>query len=223
VLLYGQDPAYGDLLSYVLEAEGYQVRQANIPHARSDRRAVPHADVVVLDLGSTGHAQGRLRRSAALCTQSGTPLVLLVDDAAAARALRPLLGDRGQAVVRARGARGIVLAVREVLAGGASPPAAASLRYADLHMDTSRYRVTRAGQEIHLTPAEFRLLKHFLAHPEHVLTRKQLAQAAWPQKSDVGRRTVDVYVGRLRRALTSAAQRDLIRTVWSIGYALTAR
>src|SRR3546814_12988048 len=45
----------------------------------------------------------------------------------------------------------------------------------------------------------------------------QLVQAAWPQKPDVGRRTVDVYVGRLRRTLTSAAQRDLILTVWSIG------
>src|SRR3546814_12619167 len=52
---------------------------------------------------------------------------------------------------------------------------------------------------------------------------KQLVQAAWPQKPDVGRRTVDVSVGRLRRTLTSAAQRDLILTVWSIGYALTAR
>ena len=224
VVLYGSDAAYGDLLAYVLEIEGYQVHQTSSRRTSGNRRVVSKADVVVLDLGSTPRAaHERLRQVAALCAQGGTPLVLLTDDATAASALRPLLGDRGQPVVRSRGARGIVLAVREVLEQGAGPCAAGSLSYADLRMDTSRYRVTRAGQDIHLSPAEFRLLKHFLAHPERVLTRKQLAQAAWPQKPDVGRRTVDVYVGRLRRALTPAAQRDLIRTVWSIGYALTAR
>src|SRR5690606_13160026 len=118
------------------------------------------------------------------------------------------------------GAGGIVLALRQALRDDAARPAEDILSYAALHMDTGRYLVTRAGQEIHLTPVEFRLLRHLLAHAEHVLTREQLAQAGWPEKTDVGPRSVDVYVGRLRRALTAAQPRDLIRTVRSIGYAL---
>lgn len=224
VVLKGADAAYCDLLSYVLKTEGFHVVLDVSPGAGGNQQVIARADVVVLELAaSDAHARRRLETVQQACVQSRVPLVLLVDGSRTVNTLASLPGDRGRLVAKSLGARGIVLAVRQALSNDVAQPAEEILSYADLHMDTGRYLVTRAGQEIHLTPVEFRLLRHFMAHAEHVLTREQLAQAGWPQKADVGSRSVDVYVGRLRRALTAAAPRDLIRTVRSIGYALRTR
>lgn len=84
-----------------------------------------------------------------------------------------------------------------------------ALRYADVEMDLITYRVRRGGREIHLSPIEFRLLRHLLAHPEQVVTREELKRAAWQNNVHVGPRTVDVHVGRLRKALRSVSDKDL--------------
>lgn len=221
VVLKGADAAYCDLLAYVLEAEGFHVLQDVGLGAGDNSQTIARADVVVLELaGADAPARQRLQKVQQACVERRVPLVLLAEDSQAVSALTSLLGDRRRLVAKSLGARGIVLALRQALRGDVARPAEDILSYADLHMDTGRYLVTRAGQEVHLTPVEFRLLRHLLAHAEHVLTREQLAQAGWPQKTDVGPRSVDVYVGRLRRALTAAQPRDLIRTVRSIGYAL---
>jgi two-component system phosphate regulon response regulator PhoB len=225
VVLKGADAAYCDLLAYVLETEGFHVVEDVGPAAGNRQHAVAWPDVVVLELvASDAHAHQRLQDVQQACVQRRVPLlVLLADGSQAVNTLGSLLGERSRLVAKSVGARGIILALRQVLRSEVAQPAEEILSYADLHMDTGRYLVTRAGQEIHLTPVEFRLLRHFMAHAEHVLTREQLAQAGWPQKADVGSRSVDVYVGRLRRVLTAAAPRDLIRTVRSIGYALRTR
>ena len=95
------------------------------------------------------------------------------------------------------------------------------LVYADVEMDLATYRVRRAGQEIHLSPIEFKLLHYMLSHPEQVITREELHRAAWRGNIHVGPRTVDVHVGRLRKALSSGGKACLIRTVRSVGYALS--
>ena len=95
------------------------------------------------------------------------------------------------------------------------------LRFADLEMNLNTYRVFRNSQEVHLCPIEFRLLRHMLARPGKVFTRDELIRAAWPSNIFVDARTVDVHIGRLRRTLKAAAERDLIRTVRSAGYAVS--
>jgi two-component system phosphate regulon response regulator PhoB len=95
------------------------------------------------------------------------------------------------------------------------------MRYADIEMDPTTYRVRRSGREIHLSPIEFKLLYRLLSHPEQVVTREELHSAAWRDNIHVGPRTVDVHVGRLRKALTSVGGKSLIRTVRSVGYALS--
>jgi two-component system phosphate regulon response regulator PhoB len=95
------------------------------------------------------------------------------------------------------------------------------MRYADIEMDPTTYRVRRGGREIHLSPIEFKLLYRLLLHPEQVVTREELHIAAWRDNTHVGPRTVDVHVGRLRKVLMSAGGKCLIRTVRSVGYALS--
>jgi two-component system phosphate regulon response regulator PhoB len=90
-------------------------------------------------------------------------------------------------------------------------------------MQLDSMRVECNGMDVQLSPIEFRLLQHFLQKPGYVFSREALIEAAWPQGTFVEPRTVDVHVGRLRRAMRGVLSRDIIRTVRAIGYALDER
>ncbi|WP_353255778.1 phosphate regulon transcriptional regulator PhoB [Hyphomonas sp.] len=90
----------------------------------------------------------------------------------------------------------------------------------DIEIDRVAHRVTRQSDDIHLGPTEFRLLDYFMQHPGRVFSREQLLDTVWGSDVYVEARTVDVHVGRLRKALRNAGGDDPIRTVRSAGYAL---
>ena len=94
------------------------------------------------------------------------------------------------------------------------------IRQGDIVIDRSAHRVKRGGKDVHLGPTEFRLLDYFMQHPGRVFSREQLLNAVWGSDVYVETRTVDVHIGRLRRALTTEESTDPIRTVRSAGYAL---
>ncbi|HZB70384.1 MAG TPA: winged helix-turn-helix domain-containing protein, partial [Sphingomicrobium sp.] len=76
------------------------------------------------------------------------------------------------------------------------------------------------GRSIALGPTEYRLLRHFLEHPQRVFSRQQLLEAVWPHSEEIELRTVDVHVRRLRIALEEGEGSGVIRTVRSEGYSL---
>jgi two-component system phosphate regulon response regulator PhoB len=88
----------------------------------------------------------------------------------------------------------------------------------DVTLDRASHRVKRAGRDVHLGPTEFRLLEHLMQHPGRVFSREQLLDAVWGSDVYVETRTVDVHIGRLRRALNAGMEIDPIRTVRSAGY-----
>ena len=90
----------------------------------------------------------------------------------------------------------------------------------DIIIDRVAHRVMRNEGEIHLGPTEFRLLDYFMQHPGRVFSREQLLDTVWGSDVYVEARTVDVHVGRLRKALRQGGGEDPIRTVRSAGYAL---
>jgi len=90
----------------------------------------------------------------------------------------------------------------------------------DIEMDRAAHRVRRGGKEVHLGPTEYKLLEHLMAHPGRVFSREQLLDSVWGSDVYVEARTVDVHVGRLRKALAAAGDGDPLRTVRSAGYAL---
>ncbi len=94
------------------------------------------------------------------------------------------------------------------------------VRRGDLLIDRVAHRVKRAGQEVHLGPTEFRLLDYLMQHPGRVFSREQLLDAVWGSDVYVEARTVDVHIGRLRKALGVSENDDPIRTVRSAGYSL---
>ena len=97
------------------------------------------------------------------------------------------------------------------------------VRRGDIVIDRVAHRVKRGTEEVHLGPTEFRLLDYFMQHPGRVFSREQLLNAVWGSDIYVETRTVDVHIGRLRRALKCAPEGDPIRTVRSAGYLWTSR
>ena len=94
------------------------------------------------------------------------------------------------------------------------------LEYDDIVLDAETHRITRASKEIRLGPTEFRLLSTFMEKPGRVWSRDQLLDRVWGRDIYVDTRTVDVHIGRLRKALGQYGGEDPIRTVRGAGYAL---
>ena len=101
-------------------------------------------------------------------------------------------------------------------AGGSS----GMLRFADLELDRLRRHVRRGTRILDLSPREFRLLEHFLLHPEQVLTRVSLLQKVWDMSFDPETNVIDAHVSNLRRKLEHAGAVRLIQTVRGVGYVL---
>lgn len=222
VLIAGPDTAYLGLLQYVLEAEGFDVKQADIDSDLLHAAACTAAEILLLD-GTLANdpmagVRGRLNETAGTAQ---LPVIILADHDAMPP---PGTGDhRILYLSKASRPHEIIAGVRRALQGERATPQHETLSYADVDMHLAAHQVRRAGRDIHLTPTEYRLLRHFLEHPERALSRDELARAAWPTKTGVGDRTVDVHMGRLRRALSVEPPDDLIRTIWSVGYALSAK
>ena len=97
------------------------------------------------------------------------------------------------------------------------------LTIGDIELDREKKRVSRAGRDVDLGPTEFRLLEFLMEHPGRVFSREQLLDGVWGSDVYIDERTVDVHVGRLRKALNRGHGTDPIRTVRGAGYALDDR
>lgn len=94
------------------------------------------------------------------------------------------------------------------------------LRHGDLVIDPAAFQARFRGQVLPLRPTEFRLLIHFLAYPDQVFSRAGLIRHLGKEAGKVDERTVDVWIGRLRRGLRAHGVPDPLRTVRSLGYVL---
>ena len=94
------------------------------------------------------------------------------------------------------------------------------LKVGDIVLDREAHRVYRRKNEIRLGPTEFRLLEFLMQHPGRVFSRGQLLDNVWGETIYIDERTVDVHVGRLRKAVNNGRQADIIRTIRGAGYAI---
>jgi len=94
------------------------------------------------------------------------------------------------------------------------------LKVGDILLDREAHRVYRKKNEIKLGPTEFRLLEFMMQHPGRVFSRSQLLDNVWGETIYIDERTVDVHVGRLRKAVNNNRMPDVIRTIRGAGYAI---
>ncbi|HEY7331155.1 MAG TPA: heavy metal response regulator transcription factor [Gemmataceae bacterium] len=97
------------------------------------------------------------------------------------------------------------------------------IRVADLEVDIVRFRASRAGQRLDLTPKEFALLSLLARRAGEVLSRTLIAEQVWDMNFDSDTNVVDVHIRHLRSKVDDPFERKLIHTVRGMGYVLEDR
>jgi two-component system phosphate regulon response regulator PhoB len=208
------------LLRYNLEAAGYAVDSA----ARGDdadlklRENAP--DLVVLDWMLPGVSGIELcRRLRARPETAQLPIIMLTARGEETERVRGLATGADDYIVKPFSVPELLARIGALLRRSNPERVAAILRAGDIELDRERRRVFRAGREIELGPTEFRLLDQLMQNPGRVFSREQLLDRVWGRDVYIDERTVDVHVGRLRKALSAGREGDPIRTVRGSGYA----
>lgn len=221
VLIVEDEAAIGTLLRYNLEREGYRACEAHDGEEALILAAERKPDLVLLDwmlpLVSGIEVCRRLRR---LATARNTPIIMLTARGEEGDKVRGLNSGADDYITKPFSPSELMARVRAVMRRARPGADADHLTCDDLVMDVVGHRIKRGGRDIHLGPTEFRLLRYLLEHPGRVFSREQLLDAVWGSDVYVEPRTVDVHIRRLRKAINEEAERDLIRTVRSAGYAL---
>ncbi|MCK0148514.1 phosphate regulon transcriptional regulator PhoB [Marivita sp. S6314] len=221
VLVVEDEPAQREVLGYNLEAEGFRVVRAENGEEALLLVAEEQPDIIVLDWMMPNVSGIEVCRQ--LKTRSDTrhvPIIMLSARSEEVDRVRGLETGADDYVIKPYSVIELMARVRAQLRR--TRPAAAGMRldYADIVLDAETHRVTRGGEEVKLGPTEFRLLSTFMEKPGRVWSREQLLDRVWGRDIYVDTRTVDVHVGRLRKALTRAGGDDPLRTVRGAGYAL---
>jgi two-component system phosphate regulon response regulator PhoB len=221
LLLVEDDRALADLVTFHFERDGYQITRTGDGEEALILVDEVKPDVILLDWmieGISGiEVCRRLRRRAAT---ANIPIMILSARGEESDRIRGFETGADDYVTKPFSPRELVARVGAVLRRVRPALAGEQLAYADVEMDVAAHRVRRAGRQVPLGPTEFRLLRHFLEHPGRVFSRERLLDAVGSHDPDIESRTVDVHVRRLRQALNSGGQTDLIRTVRSAGYSL---
>lgn len=222
VLIVEDEIAIQKLLAYNLTAAGFDIAQAYDGEEALTLVDERLPDLVLLDwmLPQLSGIElcRRLRRRPE--TQQ-VPIIILTARGEEPDRLRGLETGADDFITKPFSPAELVARVRAVLRRVRPAFAAQLLTFHDLSMDLAAHRVFRNGREVHLSPTEFRLLRHFLENPGRVFSRAQLLDRVWGSELDIELRTVDATIRRLRRALnTSPDDADLLRTVRAEGYSL---
>jgi two-component system phosphate regulon response regulator PhoB len=208
------------LLRYNLESEGYEVDAA----ARGDEAQIKlqesPPDLVILDWMLPGLSGIELcRRIRARRETERLPVIMLTARGEEGDRVRGLATGADDYIVKPFSVPELLARVRALLRRAKPSHVATLLSVGDLELDRETHRVRRDGQELHLGPTEFKLLEFLMQSPGRVFSREQLLDSVWGHDVYIDERTVDVHVGRLRKALHQARKPDPIRTVRGAGYA----
>ena len=221
ILIVEDEAALVTLLRYNLEREGFDVSEAADGEEALLRAQEDKPDLIVLDwmlpLMSGIEVCRRLRR---MPETRAVPIVMLTARGEEADKVRGLEGGADDYVTKPFSPVELIARIRALLRRAQPDLASETLVFADLTMDLAAHRVRRNGRPVHLGPTEFRLLHYLLRNPGRVFSREQRLDAVWGRDVYVEARTVDVHIRRLRKALNSEGDSDLIRTVRAAGYAL---
>ncbi|MCW0019245.1 response regulator transcription factor [Rhizobium sp. BT-226] len=218
--IVSQDADYYLMLSYILKGAGYRTMLVDIPSEAVATAVERDAVAIIVDCQPGSHiladiASGLKERELA----SVVTLIALVAEKAAY--LDILKANVDESFTRPMPPERLLSYLHGAI-GSSSDGTHGRLGpiFDDMKLDVSGRRVLVRGMPVNLSPIEFRLLSALMGEAGRVLSRAELIAVAWPKTAFVEPRTVDVHIGRLRRALRRALGRDVIRTVPKEGYAI---
>jgi two-component system, OmpR family, phosphate regulon response regulator PhoB len=212
------------MLRYNLEAEGFQVVTAASGDEAVSRMRETLPDLILLDWMLPGLSGIELcRRWRAREESANIPIIMLTARGEEEERVRGLATGADDYVVKPFSIPELMARINALLRRSNPNLVAGVLKAGDLELDRTSHRVRRSGRDVHLGPTEYRLLEYLMRSPGRVYSREQLLDAVWGTDVYVDERTVDVHVGRLRKAINRGRNPDPIRTVRGTGYAFDER
>lgn len=221
ILIVDDEPAQIALLSYNLKSAGFRIATARDGEEAVLAVAEQGPDVVLLDW-MLPRLSGLEACRQIKATAAGRDSAVIMVSARSEESDRVRGLDTGadDYIVKPYSVAELIARVRANLRRFRPSVAGQVLEVGDIRLDPDTYRVSRADTALHLGPTEFRLLGAFMERPGKVWTREALLDRVWGRDIYIDTRTVDVHVGRLRKALCSMGGDDPIRTVRGAGYAM---
>jgi two-component system phosphate regulon response regulator PhoB len=219
VLIVEDEDSLVTLLSYNLQAEGYAVVHA--PTGGDAMMVVKEErpDIVILDWMLPGLSGIEIcRQIRARPETKALPIIMLTARGEEGDRVRGLQTGADDYVVKPFSVSELVARVKALLRRSSPERIADVLEGNGIKLDRAAHRVTRFGREVNIGPTEYKLLEQFMENMGRVLSRSQLLDGTWGRDADVDERTVDVHVGRLRKAIVRGMEADPIRTVRGAGY-----
>jgi len=221
VLIVEDEEPLAMLLQYNLEAEGFRVSVAGRGDDAEVAISEDTPDLIILDWMLPGLSGIELcRRLRTGKSSRGIPILILTARGEEQDRIRGLTTGADDYVVKPFSLPELMARVRAILRRANPERLAQTLEVEDIELDREAYRVMRNGREVRLGPTEFKLLEFMMESPGRVFTRTQLLDGVWGRDVYVDERTVDVHIGRLRKAINRGKEKDPIRTVRGAGYAL---
>ncbi|MBN8999578.1 MAG: phosphate regulon transcriptional regulator PhoB [Rhizobiales bacterium] len=220
VMVVEDEEALSLLLRYNLEAEGYAVEVVPRGDDAETRLKESAPDLLLLDWMLPGISGIELcRRIRARDVTRTLPIIMLTARGEEQERIRGLSTGADDYVVKPFSVPELMARVRAILRRSRPEVIASLLRAGDIELDRETHRVRRSGRELRLGPTDFRLLEFLMKSPGRVFSREQLLDGVWGRDVYVDERTVDVHIGRLRKAVNRGRVKDPIRTVRGSGYA----
>lgn len=221
VMIVEDEKALSTLLQYNLDKEGYKVVVVADGEEASLMIREMTPDLVLLDWMLPGLSGIELcRRLRGRPETSNLPIIMITARGEETDRIRGLDTGADDYITKPFSMTELLARVRAVMRRIRPALSDDLVTFSDIVIDRVAHRVRRGEREVHLGPTEYRLLDHLIQHPGRVFSREQLLDTVWGSDVYVEARTVDVHVGRLRKALNDPGERDLIRTVRSAGYSL---
>ena len=219
VVVAEDDPSVRNAVERVLELEGYQVKTANDGNAALDLivSSKPHA--VVMDV-MMPFADGLTVTRELRHRGNRTPILLLTARHEVGDRVAGLDAGADDYLVKPFAVDELLARVRALLRRYESPTSAAVLSLADLTMDVNKREVKRGSKVLELTKTEFDLLHILLEQRDIVLTREYLYEHIWGFNFETNSKSLDVYIGYLRRKLDDSGEEKLLHTVRGVGYVM---
>ncbi len=224
IIIVEDEAPLAELLKYNLEAEGHTVVHAADGDEAELMFSEDTFDLAVLDWmipKTTGLELCRRLRNRSE-TQS-LPIILLTARGEETDRVRGLTTGADDYVTKPFSVQELMARVKALLRRSAPERMSDVLVSGEIMLDRRAHKVTRSTREVRIGPTEYRLLEVFMESPRRVLSRGQLLDRVWGQTAEVDERTVDVHVGRLRKALIRGNEADPIRTVRGAGYVFDGR
>lgn len=221
ILVVEDEVALSALLEYNLDHEGFDVQLV----ADGDEAVLAieedQPDLVILDWMLPGLSGIEIcRRIRAKAELRDMPVIMLTARGEESDRIRGLETGADDYLTKPFSVPELIARVRALLRRARPTISSEVATFGDLILDRETRRVRRSAREVHLGPTEFRLLDCLLQRPGRVYSREQLLDIVWGRDVYVEARTVDVHIGRLRKALNRRGERDPIRTVRAAGYSL---